>query len=214
MDGLPTGFLWGRRITAGIGLVGGVALTAFVLAAMNGAISAPDRSRGDDAVTFDVPTPPKPPPSRPKPRPKPKPRKTSAPPPPIPALSAGLAGLSFGLPGLDGALDDATQALVGDVGDVVMNEDSVDSAPRPTYRVPPDYPPRARADDVTGYVTLSLLVGADGELQDLRVLESEPAGVFDEAAKAAMRQWRFDPATYEGRPVSVRVRQTLRFELE
>ena len=48
----------------------------------------------------------------------------------------------------------------------------------------------------------------------LRVLESEPPGTFDRAALDAVNSWRFEPATYEGLPVAVRVRQVVRFELE
>ena len=37
---------------------------------------------------------------------------------------------------------------------------------------------------------------------------------FDAAATEAVRQWRFSPGQYEGRPVSVRVTQPVVFNLE
>jgi protein TonB len=46
------------------------------------------------------------------------------------------------------------------------------------------------------------------------VLKSEPAGTFDDAAVRAVRGWRFQPATYQGQPVAVRVEQRLAFDLE
>lgn len=213
MSNLPPRVLWGRRAAGLLAVVVGGTLTATSLALMNGNLIARPDSDPGTAVVFDAAPASKPPPARPKPKPKPKPRKTSAA-PPVPLLAAGLGGLSFGLPGLDGALADATSDLIGDVGDVVMTEDAVDDPPRPVSTVAPEYPVRARAKGVSGFVTLSLLVGADGSLQDVRVLEARPAGVFDQAAMDAVRQWRFQPAMYEGRPVSMRARQTLRFELE
>ncbi|MCB9663017.1 MAG: energy transducer TonB [Alphaproteobacteria bacterium] len=212
MSGLPRSHTRAQLVGGVLAAVFGLGLTAGVLAVMNGAI-APPRDRGDAAVVaFDVPPEKKPPPAKPKPKPKPERKRSAA--PPMPALTAGLAGLDFGLPQFQGGLDDATQALLGDVGDVVMTEDSVDVAPRPAARVAPEFPTRARKDFITGYVTLSLLVGADGRVEDVRVLEAQPRGVFEEAAIAALRQWRFQPAMYQGRPVPVRARQTLRFELE
>lgn len=210
---LPAALRRRATLAGGTSLVVGMGLTALSLAWMHGELAPPAPPDDRAAVAFSTPPPPKPPPKRPKPKPKKKERPRRAP-PPTPSLATGLAGLDFGLPGLSGALDDATDALLGDVGDVVMTEDAVDAAPRPLERVPADYPVRARAKNVTGHVTLSLLVEADGTVDDLKVLESQPPGVFDEAAMAAVRQWRFTPATYEGRPVSVRARQTLRFELE
>ena len=47
----------------------------------------------------------------------------------------------------------------------------------------------------------------------LRALEATPPGVIEETAVASVRGWRFEPATYEGRPVTVSVTQTVRFEL-
>ncbi|TNE84876.1 MAG: energy transducer TonB [Deltaproteobacteria bacterium] len=181
--------------------------------AMNAAAEMAN-DRDHSAVTsFNVQTRPKPPPTQ-KPRPKrskPKPQKAAA--APLPNLGVAMSGVDFGLPGLDGALGEMTDALLGDVKDVVMTEDSVDSVPTLTTRTRAPYPSRARAKGIEGFVTVSMLVGADGNVSDVKVLEAEPAGVFDEAALMTVKAWQFTPATYEGRPVSIRVTQTIRFEL-
>ena len=201
-----------RRAAAG---VGSAALgTAFVLGlvlAMNGGDPPASQAVSRAAASFETAPPPKAaPPKRPK-REAPKKRARAA--PPLPALTASLSGLSFGLDAFEGADLDA-DALLGDVGDVVMTEDAVDDPPRPMTRTAAAYPARARQKNIEGDVTLSLLVGADGGERDGTVLEAHPAGVFEEAAVAAVRTWRFAPATYQGRPVPVRVQQTLRFALE
>lgn len=132
-----------------------------------------------------------------------------------PLLAGSLAGLDFGLPsGADAAFADATLALVGDLGGAVLDEASVDDPPVPTTRTPPRFPPRARALGQAGHVTVSFVVDVDGSVQDVSVVESEPGGVFDEAALTAVRTWRFEAGRDEGTPVAVRVRQTLSFELE
>ena len=42
---------------------------------------------------------------------------------------------------------------------------------------------------------------------------SSPPGVFDDAATEAVRQWRYQPALYRGRPVKVWAEQVVHFEL-
>lgn len=163
-------------------------------------------------VVMDAPKPP--PPKQKKQRPKrSKPRKSSNNSAPSPALGGSLSGLDLGLPGF--AMGDVAEELLGEMQDVVMTEDSVDAIPRVVgLPAQPVYPPRARSKGLEGYVVLSLMVGSTGRIEDLKVVEAQPSGVFEEAAMAAVRQWSFEPATYEGVPVSVRVSQTLRFELD
>ena len=108
--------------------------------------------------------------------------------------------------------DDLDQ-LLGDVSNVVMTTDAVDDPPRPQRTVAPTYPARARKKGTTGEVRLSLLVGVDGRVRDVRVLSADPPGVFDDAAIAAVKQWTYTPATYEGQPVATRVTQPVVFDL-
>ena len=45
--------------------------------------------------------------------------------------------------------------------------------------------------------------GADGDVIDPFVLESEPAGLFDRAAMKSIRKWIYQSPIYEGVPVQV-----------
>lgn len=193
-------------------VVTGLTLQGILL--LNRPPEAPPPVTQRESVSFEVSAPPKPP----APRRPPPPRRTPPDPPSPPAalLSASLAGLSFGLRGFEGAALDPSDATLGgaDAGDVVMNASTVDELPRPRTRQAPRYPARARARGIEGEVTLALLVGEDGAIRDVQVLSAEPSGVFEEAAREALRAWRFEPARYQGRPVAVRVEQTLRFTLE
>ena len=156
----------------------------------------------------------KPPAQKPLERPKPKPKKARAPSAPSLGVDSGLAGLSFGLPQFD---DDDLGALAGNLlgasGDAVMTDDTVDNPPRPVVQGPMAYPPRAKAQAVTGYVLLSVLIGPTGAVEKVKVLESQPAGVFDDTAVAGVQTWKFEPAQYKGENVRVWATQRVSFNL-
>ena len=78
---------------------------------------------------------------------------------------------------------------------------------------PPDYPPTALAQHVSGSVTLEFTVNVRGETRDIHVLESLPTGVFDQAAINAVKHWRYAPMVVDGAAVEVPVKTRMRFEL-
>lgn len=136
---------------------------------------------------------------------------------PIPNLSSPISGADFNIPGYD-PVDIA--ALAGtDLGEtplpssLVMTEDSVDQPAKPLHRFAPKYPDDARARGITGYVTLKMKIGRSGAVQQLRVTDAKPKGVFELVAEDAVRRWEFAPALYNGEPVDMWAVQTLRFEL-
>lgn len=67
---------------------------------------------------------------------------------------------------------------------------------------PPAYPPELACDDVGGKVVLMLTVGTDGRPTQVRLLESSREAALDAAAQEAVQQWRFEPATRNGQPVT------------
>jgi bla regulator protein BlaR1 len=68
----------------------------------------------------------------------------------------------------------------------------VAGGPEPVQMVPARYPLDALRSGVTGKVDLDFRIAADGSVRDVRVLHSQPSGIFEQAATAALRQWRFD----------------------
>ncbi|MGA7966236.1 MAG: energy transducer TonB [Gammaproteobacteria bacterium] len=83
--------------------------------------------------------------------------------------------------------------------------------PRPLQLSAPHYPVNALANHREGTVTVAFTIQPDGSTADIRIVKSEPPGVFDNAARAAVRRWLFQPATADGTPVASKVRQTLIF---
>jgi len=70
-------------------------------------------------------------------------------------------------------------------------------------KVLPAYPEEARQQGLTGKVILETVVLRTGEVADIRVLRVVPADFepFAEAAVAAVREWRYEPAMRSGEPV-------------
>lgn len=78
----------------------------------------------------------------------------------------------------------------------------------------PTYPARAKADGVEGEVVVEYRVTASGSVEDLHVVSSTPPRVFDAAALAAVRTWKYKPYAPDGTAVPVDgVRSTLTFKL-
>ncbi len=208
----------GRHAFALLVAAGGCAGVFGLLLAMNADAPPPPRPEADRQAVFDVSRPerPKPKPKRREPPPRPKQaRNDSAAPPPN--LGASLSGVDLGIPGMAmGSLNLSTAAAAGSdraARDMVMTEGAVDVPARPVHKVAPRFPPRAQAQNLEGLVKLELLIGTSGEVVRARVLEAKPPGVFDEAALDAARQWRFEPAMYQGQPVKQTRQLPMRFRL-
>lgn len=88
----------------------------------------------------------------------------------------------------------------------------VEQLPEPIEQVSPDYPDAARRAGVEGTVIVRALVSRDGVVKETHVLKSIPA--LDASAVAAVKQWRFKPATAKGAPVEVWVTVPVAFRLK
>ena len=78
----------------------------------------------------------------------------------------------------------------------------------------PSYPAAAKADGIEGAVVVRYGVAVDGRVVNARVESATPEGIFEEAALAAVRSWRYNPALKDGEPVAVDdVLSTVRFQL-
>jgi periplasmic protein TonB len=81
--------------------------------------------------------------------------------------------------------------------------------PKKLVHVAPLYPPIALAAHKSGLVILQAVIDEDGSVREVKVLRSDP--LFDEAAKDAVRQWRFTPSLLRGQPVPVVMTVTVGF---
>ena len=76
----------------------------------------------------------------------------------------------------------------------------------------PGYTEAARAKHLSGNVELSLLIDQAGLPQDIKVVHGLGSGL-DEKAVEAVRQYRFKPATRDGRPVATKIYVDVNFQV-
>ena len=82
-------------------------------------------------------------------------------------------------------------------------------APAVIFREQPAYPSRAQAMQVEGVVEAEALVGIDGGVEEVQILNSSRKGVgFENSTEEAIMKWRFKPATKTG--VKVRMWVSIR----
>ena len=83
------------------------------------------------------------------------------------------------------------------------------ATPRTVHAVPPVYPERARSAGIAGVVILEATIDATGTVTAAKVLRGQP--LLDEAALAAVRQWRYEPTILNGLAVPVVMTVTVAF---
>lgn len=80
-----------------------------------------------------------------------------------------------------------------------------------THSVGPSYPPLAQQMNVQGSVVLQVRIGKDGNIRDLQVVSGPD--ILAEAARDAVRQWRFKPYYQAGKPVETEAHITVNFSI-
>jgi protein TonB len=116
----------------------------------------------------------------------------------------GTGFIGYEAPRLDPVISRGGPNLRGIDGDVL-----------PMVRPPPDYPPRAAAQNIEGWVQVQFAVTAAGTVRDALIVASEPGTVFDEAALKAIARWRYNPRVVDGAAVErIGLQTIIRFELE
>ncbi|WP_311270704.1 energy transducer TonB [Sphingobium sp. WCS2017Hpa-17] len=69
---------------------------------------------------------------------------------------------------------------------------------------PPRYPVESRRKHEQGTVLLSLIVGLDGAVESINVAQSSGSSRLDNAARDAVKGWRWKPILRSGQPVRVK----------
>jgi TonB family protein len=79
-------------------------------------------------------------------------------------------------------------------------------------RAIPIYPVMARRVGAGGSAVIRGIVRRDGTIDEVEIVKNLPYGMGD-AARDAVRRWRFRPATYRGEPIDVYYTVTVNFRL-
>jgi protein TonB len=116
-------------------------------------------------------------------------------------VNPAAAALGSGLGGAKGNQPSAPIPVGGDVTSVQL-----------ISSVPPVYPQLARTQRVSGEVKIDALIGENGRVTGTKVI-SGPV-LLHQAAMDALRQWKYKPATLNGKPVSMHLVVTIQFRLQ
>jgi TonB family protein len=81
-----------------------------------------------------------------------------------------------------------------------------------TSSVSPIYPTLARSQHVSGDVKIDALIDANGRVTSMKVIAGPT--LLHQSAMDALRQWKYQPATLDGRPVPMHLTVTLQFRLQ
>jgi protein TonB len=100
----------------------------------------------------------------------------------------------------------------GNTGGGVFKVGGGVQAPKAIYSPDPEYSEEARKAKYQGEVVLWLIVDQYGRPQNVRVLRSPGMGL-DQKAIEAVKLWKFDPATKDGKPVAVQINVEVNFRL-
>lgn len=114
--------------------------------------------------------------------------------------------------------------IAKEVDDKVLNPDDAESLPVPTEEflvskmpivmteIRPAYPREAKEKELEGVVILDILIDENGRVRDPKVVEGDR--IFQKASLEAIKKFSFRAAEVDGKKVAVRIRYSLRFELE
>ncbi|HYM59764.1 MAG TPA: M56 family metallopeptidase [Thermoanaerobaculia bacterium] len=82
-------------------------------------------------------------------------------------------------------------------------------------KINPEYTEAAKNARLEGSVVVAVVIDATGDVAKADVIEGFPGGGegLDQAAVAAVRQWKFTPGKQDGKPVDVKMRLTIKFKL-
>ncbi len=86
------------------------------------------------------------------------------------------------------------------------------TAPKLISKIEPEYSQEARIAKYQGTVTLRVAIGPDGMAHNIQVLRGLGLGL-NEKAVAAITQWKFNPGTKDGQPVTVMANIEINFRL-
>jgi periplasmic protein TonB len=116
--------------------------------------------------------------------------------PEVEGLNAGLAGSNA-----QPAAPAAPLAIGGDVKQAKL-----------ISSVAPVYPTLAKNQHISGNVQIDALIDATGRVTTMKVVTGPT--LLQQAAMDALKQWKYQPATLDGKPVSMHLTVTLQFRLQ
>jgi protein TonB len=134
--------------------------------------------------------------------PPPAPPPTQQPAQPAGSLPSATSGAGSAVAPMPNVAPSASQA-----GSAAIDVVPAKIVKRVTPVAPADIPRKAK-----GYVVVRFDIGTDGRVGNLEVVESQPQGMFDAAARDAVRKWIYEPRKENGVAVNSTAKARLVFD--
>lgn len=109
--------------------------------------------------------------------------------------------------------DNALRAARLPAGPVAARIPQEVTPPRRVRAVVPEYPQRALEDGIEGWVDVSFALTPAGDVTNVKVEGATPRNLFDRAALAAVRKWKFEPRAPDA-AFAQRMRTRVEFKLK
>ena len=137
-------------------------------------------------------------------------RPPPTPPPPVPTPPSP-PDQKFDENGAPPMFDDPEPPPVGPIGTVIGEG----RMPVPFLTPAPEYPHRALARGIEGWVLVSFTIAETGAVVDAVVVDAQPPGIFDGAAIRALARYKYRPQIVAGVPTATPgMMLRIHFELE
>jgi protein TonB len=108
---------------------------------------------------------------------------------------------------------DASSPRPGADAITVQAQPDVEAKPNYLKNPEPDYPELARRRHQAGLVLLAVKVTAEGRAERVEIKKSSGFSLLDDAAVAAVREWKFQPARLGSFALESEIEVPVRFEL-
>jgi TonB family protein len=95
---------------------------------------------------------------------------------------------------------------------MVFSEAEVDEPPREQSQTPLQFPEVARAARASGTLEVEIVIGRDGRVEAVTVLDSPHPSISREAERS-IPKWTFQPGKNKGIPVRVKALKRIKFQL-
>lgn len=119
-----------------------------------------------------------------------------------------------------GVASNKTQRVVTPNPSVVAAGSEVENirlkvAPEPLIRAQPVYPRRALTRGIEGWAEVEYTISEAGQVENVAVVDANPAGIFDRAAIKAISKWQYQPQKMNDKSVRViQVRHRFQFQVD
>jgi protein TonB len=135
---------------------------------------------------------------------------------------ASLAKVPEAPEGIDAAPENSSRVSAEGLSALIARSGLQPAAPKPERpiggevkaarlisSVPPAYPPLARSQGVEGDITLDALIDETGRVTKIKTISGPE--LLQQAAAAAVRQWKYEPAALDGKAVPMHLTVTVKF---